>query len=367
MNTRIELCARDVEFLFRPFVHRKLRLPTRIVLAAMSRGLCPGGLPSPELIRSYCERAEAGVGLVMTESLAVSPCATGDPDHPEIYSGPALRRWRLAVRAVHACGSCIAPQLWHTGELRSGGSRNRRPRGLALSPSGVDPVTLLTVSEPMSRARIADVIEAFARAALRTKALGFDAVALHGAHGFLIDQFLWEATNRRQDEYGGSPAGRVRFARELVAAVRKAVGSRFPIILRLSPWKIGHPLAKLAQTPAELADIVQPLAEAGVDIFDCSTQDFARPEFEGSPRGFAGWVKRLTGRPVIAVGGVGFSYAATDRERRRAIQTRMRLLLQLMQAGEFDLIAVGRALLADAEWAAKVRRGDWSDIIPWHR
>ena len=127
------------------------------------------------------------------------------------------------------------------------------------------------------------------------------------------------------------------------------------------------PPPKRPQPPAALADTVHPLAEPGVDISACSPQACARPEFEGSPRGFAGWVKRLTGRPVIAVGGVGFSYAATDRERRRAIQTRMRLLLQLMQAGEFDLIAVGRALLADAEWAAKVRRGDWSDIIPWQR
>lgn len=149
------------------------------------------------------------------------------------------------------------------------------------------------------------LINAFAKAAADAKRLGFDGVELHGAHGYLIDQFFWKETNRRTDEYGGDLTGRTRFASRIIHAVRKAVGSRFPIIFRFSQWKTGHYDAKLAYTPEELEAFLAPLTDAGVDIFDCSTRRFWEPEFEGSRLNLAGWTRKLTGKPTISVGSVG--------------------------------------------------------------
>lgn len=342
MNPRIELCPRDIEFLFSPFRHRKLSLPTRLVLKAENRGLCPGGLPNVDLLRAYRRGVDAGVGLVMTECLAVSPCATNDADAPEFYSGASLRRWRSVVRGVHANGGCMAARLYHAGELRIGGSRRFAGKRQALSPSGIHPITLQAVGEPMSQTRMADITDAFALAARRARALGFDAVAVNGSGGGLIDQFLYAATNRRTDEYGGSSIGRVRFVCKLLTAVRRAVGARTPVILSLSQGLASHEL-RLASTPGELADIVEPLAEAGVDIFECAAAQITQPAFAGSGRSFAGWVHYLTERPVIAAGGVACSQAVSERARAREIRARLRMLLLMLQAGEFDLLAIRSA------------------------
>jgi 2,4-dienoyl-CoA reductase-like NADH-dependent reductase (Old Yellow Enzyme family) len=132
-----------------------------------------------------------------------------------------------------------------------------------------------------------------------------DGVEIHGAHGYLIDQFFWEGSNRRDDEYGGDLAGRSRFAIELIQAVRAAVGPDFPIIFRFSQWKQQDYTARLVQTPQALAAFLQPLSEAGVDIFHCSTRRFWEPEFDGSELNLAGWTRQLTGKPTITVGSVG--------------------------------------------------------------
>lgn len=360
---------RDVETIFRPFVHRKLRLPTRLVMAPMTRSFAPGGIPTPEMAAYYLRRAMNELGLILTEGVIIQdPAASADANCPHFYGGAALRAWKAICQAVHSTPCKIAPQLWHVGMARPLSGDVPYPLYPPIGPSGIDPVTLQRTGETMSRSRIASVIDAFARAAADARALGFDAVEIHGAHGYLIDQFLWEATNLRKDEYGGDLIGRTRFAREVVQAVRKAVGRQFPIIFRLSQWKIGHYDAKLAQSPRELADLLEPLSEAGVDIFDCSTRRFDRPEFTGSGLNLAGWVKRLTGKPTIAVGSVGldreFSAEALRSPAGSAPGTLVRLE-QMMSAGEFDLIAVGRALLADPAWAVKIHYAAEESILPF--
>lgn len=360
---------RDIETIFRPFVHRKLRLPTRLVMAPMTRSFAPGGLPTLEMAAYYLRRAMNELGLIITEGVIIQdPAASADANCPHFYGGGALRAWKLICQAVHSTPCRIAPQLWHVGMARPLAGDIPHPLFPPIGPSGIDPVTLQRTGETMSRSRIASVIDAYAQAASDARKLGFDAVEIHGAHGYLIDQFLWAATNRRTDEYGGDLVGRTRFAREVVQAVRKAVGRRFPIIFRLSQWKIGHYDARLAQDPHELADLLAPLCEAGVDIFDCSTRRFDRPEFTGSGLNLAGWVKRLTGKPTIAVGSVGldreFSAEALRSPAAPAPGTLVRLA-QMMNAGEFDLIAVGRALLADPAWGFKIRHAAESTVIPF--
>lgn len=362
---------RDIEILFRPFVSRKLRLPTRVVMAPMTRSFAPGGEPTAEMAAYYWRRAVHELGLIITEGVIIDdPAASADANCPHFFGGSALRAWKSICRAVHSTPCKIAPQLWHVGMARPVGGDVPFPEFPPIGPSGIDPVTLQRTGETMSRRRIAAVVEAYAQAAADARKLGFDAVEIHGAHGYLIDQFLWAATNKRTDEYGGDLIGRTRFAREVVQAVRKAVGSRFPIIFRLSQWKMGHYDARLAQDPRELADLLQPLCEAGVDIFHCSTRRFDRPEFTGSGLNLAGWVKKLTGRPTIAVGSVGldreFSAEALRTPAASAPGTLARLA-EMMGAGEFDLIAVGRALLADPAWATKIRYSAEDSIIPFSK
>lgn len=368
MHTQLPT-LRDIETLFRPFVHRKLRLPTRLVMAPMTRSFAPGGLPTREMAAYYLRRAVNELGLIITEGVIIEdPAASADVNCPHFYGGAALRAWKMICHAVHRTPCKIAPQLWHVGMARPRSGAVPYPLSPPIGPSGIDPVSLERTGEPMSRSRIAAVIGAYAKAAAAARALGFDAVEIHGAHGYLIDQFLWEATNRRTDEYGGDLIGRTRFAREVVQAVRKVVGRSFPIIFRLSQWKIGHYDARLARDPRELADLLAPLSEAGVDIFDCSTRHFDRAEFTGSSLNLAGWVKRLTGKPTIAVGSVGldreFSAESLRADANSAPGTLVRLA-QMMSAGEFDLIAVGRALLADPAWAVKIHYAAESRITPY--
>lgn len=223
----------------------------------------------------------------------------------------------------------------------------------------------------MSLADIEDVVAAFAAAARTAERIGFDGVELHGAHGYLIDQFLWENTNRRTDAYGGDLRSRSRFAADVVAAVRGEVAPDFPVVLRFSQWKNNHYDARLARDPGELEAILAPLADAGVTAFHASGRRYWQPEFpgSGSDLNIAGWVKKVTGKPVITVGSVGLDGAfepASLTGKSAAVQSIDRLLERLDQ-NEFDLVAVGRALLADPQWADKIRTERWSELVPYSR
>lgn len=182
--------------------------------------------------------------------------------------------------------------------------------------------------------------------------------------GYLIDQFFWAGTNQRADRYNGaSIKERSRFAGEVVAAVRAAVGPDFPIILRLSQWKQQDFAARLAETPALMADWLKPLVDAGADILHCSQRRFWEPEFpdQDGEHGlnFAGWAKKVTGAATISVGSVGLSgdfMGAFAGEGSTIVG--LDRLIQRMERDEFDLIAVGRALIGDPAWVTKVQAGD---------
>jgi 2,4-dienoyl-CoA reductase-like NADH-dependent reductase (Old Yellow Enzyme family) len=223
----------------------------------------------------------------------------------------------------------------------------------------------------MTQQDIDDVVAAFARGAANAKALGFDAVEIHGAHGYLVDQFFWEGTNQRDDAYGGSLEKRSRFALEIIAAVRAAVGPQFPVILRWSQWKQQDYKARLVQTPAEMERLVLPLSEAGVDIFHCSTRRFWEPEFEGSDLNLAGWCKKITGKPSITVGSVGLSAdfipAPGETTFKEAEPASLDEVTRRMNANEFDLVALGRALIANPDWARLVAEGNAESLQPFQK
>ena len=281
-----------------------LRLKNRIVMAPMTRTFSPGNVPNDMVVDYYARRAENEVGLIITEGTPVGhKAANGYANVPFFHGEAALAGWKKVVDAVHAKGGKIAPQLWHVGSVRKEGVEPDE------SVPGYSPSGLFKPGKPngvaMSKEDIAEVVEAFAQAAEDAKSIGFDAVEIHGAHGYLIDQFFWEGTNQRDDEYGGDLVSRTRFAVEIIRAIRERVGADFPIILRFSQWKQQDYEARLADTPEALSSFLKPLVEAGVDIFHCSTRRFWEPEFEGSNLNLAGWTRELTGKPAITVGSVG--------------------------------------------------------------
>lgn len=358
-----------VNALFKPFHMGSLELPTRVVMAPMTRSFSPGGVPNSKVIEYYRRRAAAGVGLIITEGTTVGHKASnGYPAVPQFFGEAALAGWKKVVEAVHAEGGKIVPQLWHVGAVRQ----------LGTEPDGAVPAYGPTeklkdgnvVVHGMSKQDIADVIAAFAQAAKDAKAIGMDGVEIHGAHGYIVDQFFWEGTNRRTDEYGGDLAHRSRFAIELIQAVRAAVGPDYPIIFRYSQWKQQDYTARLVQTAEELGAFLKPLSDAGVDIFHCSTRRFWEPEFEGSELNLAGWTRKLTDKPTITVGSVGLDgeflqfMVDTDKVAKPASLDN---LLKRLNDDEFDLVAVGRALLVDPDWAVKVRDGREEDILPFSR
>ena len=351
----------DTSILFQPFTSPKLDLANRIVMAPMTRNKSPGGVPREANAAYYRRRAEGGVGLILSEGTVVDrPAARNQAAIPHFHGEQALAGWGEVIEAVHDAGGKMGPQIWHVGAAPS---PSKDPdEGPVDSPSGLFAPDRPR-GEPMNEEDIADTVVAFANAAADAQRLGFDTLEIHGAHGYLIDEFFWPGTNNREDRYNGaSIAERSRFGAEIVAAIREGVGPDFPILMRLSQWKQQDYDARLADSPERMEQWLGPLAEAGVDIFHCSQRRFWEPEFPDmdGEKGlnFAGWAKKITGLPTISVGSVGLSndffsaFAGEDSH-----TASLGPLVERMERGEFDLIAVGRALLQDPEWAAKVRDG----------
>lgn len=358
--------AWDVAPLFKPFALKTLSLANRVVMAPMTRRQSPGGVPTGEVVEYYRRRARHGVGLIITEGTAIAhPAAAGSADVPEFHGEAALAGWAKVASAVTEAGGKIMPQLWHVGMDRKPGSEPNATSP-AVGPSGID-LKGAPAGAPLTESEIAGLIDAYAQAAADARRLGFHGIELHGAHGYLIDQFFWGRTNQRADAYGGDLVSRTRFAAEIIKACRSRTAPDFPIILRFSQWKLSDYEAKLATTPDELARFLAPLVDAGADAFHCSTRRFWLPEFEGSELNLAGWTKKLTGRPTITVGSVGFDkeFIGAMRGGAGADKDNVEAAARMVERGDVDLVAVGRALLVDPAWAEKVRDGRVSDLQPF--
>ncbi|MEV4447047.1 MULTISPECIES: NADH:flavin oxidoreductase [Streptomyces] len=355
--------SRAAEILSRPVSLNGLTVPNRIAMAPMTRQFSPGGVPGEDVAGYYARRAAAGVGLIVTEGTYVGHDSAGESDRvPRFHGAEQLAGWTKVADAVHAAGGTIVPQLWHIGMVRKAG-RPPYADAPAVGPSGIRLDGTEGTGKAMTQTDLDEVIAAFAEAAATAERIGFDGVELHGAHGYLLDQFLWAGTNRRTDAYGGDPVARTKFAAEIVAAVRDSVSADFPVLFRYSQWKSDNYDARLAETPEELEAILTPLAAAGVDAFHASTRRYWLPEFDGSDLNLAGWTKKLTGKPTITVGSVGldgdFIKAFMGESSKVASLDN---LLDRLERDEFDLVAVGRALLQDPEWAAKVLDGRLEEL-----
>jgi 2,4-dienoyl-CoA reductase-like NADH-dependent reductase (Old Yellow Enzyme family) len=257
-------------------------------------------------------------------------------------------------------------QLWHEGAMRVA------PDDQTLSPSGRAHAGRVN-GRSATRSELDAIRDGFVASARMAASIGACGVEVHACHGYMLDQFLWRATNDRDDGYGGDDiCERARLPAEIVAGIRAECGENFLISFRFSQWKEVDYTARIAADPAELTALVGLLKSAGADMIHASTRRFWEPEWPGDPRGLAGWVRALSGLPVIAVGSVGINtdimsllIDGTEGEV-RASQS-LAELERRMAAGEFDLVAVGRSLIGDPDWVNKVRDGRFAEIRPFRR
>ncbi len=332
-------------------------------MAPMTRSFSPDGVPTPEVAVYYRKRAEGEVGLILSEGTVIDRVSSSnDRNIPHFYGEQALNGWQNVINNVHEAGGQMGPQIWHMGIMDNHHS-GWVPGSPFEGPSSLNRPGFSN-GKAMTEADIADTIAAFGRAAADAKRLGFDCLEIHGAHGYLVDQFFWSGTNDRTDIYGGKTLPeRSRFAIEVIKEIRRQVGEDFAIIIRLSQWKPADYNYKLAPTAPEMEAWLNPLADAGVDIFHCSQRRFWEPEFEGSDLNFAGWAKKITGKATITVGSVGLTgefLAAFAGE--SSDPASLDELLRRMDRGDFDLVAVGRPLLSDPNWVRKIHEGRTDEL-----
>jgi 2,4-dienoyl-CoA reductase-like NADH-dependent reductase (Old Yellow Enzyme family) len=293
--------------IFTPWSLNRLTLPNRLVRSATWEGLADsGGIPSHDLINLTAELAEGGVGLIITGFTYIHAQGQAMPRQTGIHRDANIGPLTRVSDAVHQAGGRVAMQLVHAGGLANPELIGGRPLG----PSAmVHPASQKEVGE-LSPDQIEEIIDAFAIAAARAKAAEFDAVELHGAHGYLISQFLCPITNQREDQYGGSLENRARFCCQAYQAVRDVVGRAFPVFIKLNS-EDGVPGGV---TREESLQVAVKLAEMGMDAIEVSggtpwagkqrpSRVVKSPEDEGYFLPAAAAIKQAADCGIIAVGG----------------------------------------------------------------
>jgi len=358
--------------LLSPFKLGELTLRNRIAMAPMTREMSPSGIPGDDVRDYYARRAAGGVGLIITEGVATDSVGSFGVNVPRLFGAGTIEAWSRIVDAVHTEGTAIIAQLWHVGAFSPSliGMNNSLPEiARRMSPSGLAAPNM-PFGAAMTEADIEFTLAGFVAAASCAQDAGFDGIEVHGAHGYLPDQFVWAGTNHRDDRYGATSENRARFPTELVKAIREKTGDKFVISYRMSQWKQLDYKARIAAEPEALRALIAPISEAGVDIFHCSTRRFWENEFEGDPRNLAGWVRELTGKPTITVGSVTLDTDFKAAKGKIAAETSVDHIAQLEQGiaqNRYDLVALGRSLLANPDWVNRLATGEFDALRPFDK
>jgi 2,4-dienoyl-CoA reductase-like NADH-dependent reductase (Old Yellow Enzyme family)/thioredoxin reductase len=337
-----------LEHLLSPLKIRNMELANRVVMPPMGTSLAERGGTVGDSLLAYIKRqAKGGAGLIISEVTTVHPTGSVGPNHLGAYDDRFIPGLKKYAAAVHGAGGKTAMQLHHAGRE----SFFLLQKGEAIGPSAIPSVVYRMAPREMTLEDIQEIVDAFGQAARRAREAGFDAVEVHGAHGYLLTQFLSALSNQREDEYGGSLANRARFVIEVLQSVRKSVGDDFPISLRIS----AEEFIKNGYKVEDLQPILPDLVDAGADIIHASLGTHgspggvtsAPPEYEP---GFNVWrakkIKEWVDVPVIAVGRF----------------TNPRLADEVIARGDADMVAFGRQQLADPDFLTKAKEGRGKDI-----
>ncbi|MBW4841135.1 MAG: NADH:flavin oxidoreductase [Paenibacillaceae bacterium] len=337
------------EKLFSKFHLGNLTLSNRTVVAPMTRiSATEDGLATERMARYYANFANGGFGLLISEGTYLDETYSQSYlNQPGIANEAQVESWKKVTHAVHQQGSNIFCQLMYSGALSQGNSYTNE----TIAPSSVKPKTEPALAgtgrtefflpREMTYDDIQAVINSFADSAVRAREAGFDGVEIHGANGYLLDQFLTDYTNQRTDKYGGSIENRVRLMVEVIQAVRKAVGSMFVVGIRVSQTKVNDYHHKWASGEKEAEVIFKSLGKAGVDFIHINEYDATKPAFDDKGSSLAAFAKKYAGVAVIACGHL------EDPSKGETLLSR----------GEADLIALGKGALANPDWIKKMVEG----------
>ena len=338
----------ELKHLLSPITIKNTEIPNRVVMPPMGTGLCnPDGTVNDALLAYMKRQASSGAGLIISEIAAVHPTGLVSPFEIGAYDDKFMPGLKKFAEAAHAGGGKAVMQLHHGGRE----SAYLLKKGEAIGPSAVPSLVYRQEPREMTLADIQEIIASFGTAALRALEAGFDGVEIHGAHGYLLTQFLSAISNERQDEYGGSFTKRARFVIEVLQEVRSKVGEDVPVLLRIS----AEEFIKGGYTVEDVQTIMPDLVAAGADVIHASIGTHGSPGgITSAPpqydTGFNVWrakkLKEAVSVPVIAVGRFNDPQAADE----------------VIASGDADFVAFGRQQLCDPDYLTKARDRRNQDI-----
>ncbi len=333
--------------LFSSFTIKNLALKNRIVMPALASFMIGNdGSITEDTVEHYRRRAGGGPAMVIMEACAISPEGVVSPHQARIYDDRLIEGLSKIAAAMKAEGAVPAVQIHHGGRQTSVKVIGRKP----LAPSALPCPLIRGDVEPLSIDGIGQLVQKFGDAADRAKQAGFEMIEIHGAHGYLVNQFLSPFSNIRDDAYGGDVAGRTRFAREIVEEMRRRVGPAFPLSFKISAEE--H--VENGLTTDSSIEILKILVAAGIDVVQVSAGNDVTPEWISQPMFMekaclvesAARVKKALDIPVMAVGRINDPRTANE----------------IIASEKADLVCIGRGLLADPELPNKARQGRVDEI-----
>jgi len=336
-----------MKHLFTPFQIKNLTLKNRIVLPPLASFLIEkGGAVTDRAVEHYRRRAAGGPAMVIMEACAVSPEGVVSENQARIDSDRLIEGLSRIAAAIRAEGAVPAIQIHHAGRQTSAKVIKRLP----LAPSPLPCPAIRGDVAPLTVGQIQDLIKKFAEAAVRSREAGFELLEIHGAHGYLINQFLSRYSNIREDGYGGDIAGRTRFARDIISEIRNRLGPSFPISFKISAQEF----VPDGLTVEESIDILKLLVTAGIDAVQVSAGNDSTPEWICQPMFMqkaclaesAATIKKALKIPVMAVGRINDPWTADN----------------IIAKGMADLVCIGRGLMADPEMPIKAQEGRFDEI-----
>ena len=333
---------------FEPVKIGKLEIKNRMIVSAMVTNYCtPDGMATEKFIAYHEHKAKGGWGLIITEDYAINPTAGGFVKLPGLWEDAQIESHRKLTTRIHDAGGKIAAQIYHAGRETNSAITGVKP----VAPSALKDPTMSEIPRELTIDEIHTLVEEFGDCAKRAKEAGFDAVEVHGAHGYLVGAFMSPFSNKRFDEYGGTISNRARFAIEIVKDIKKKCGQDYPVIYRMSAVEYVHGGLDIEESKV----ISRLLEEAGVDCIHCSQGVYASTQVIIPPSivpraayvDNASAIKSIVSIPVIAVGRINDIEIAES----------------VLVSGKADMVTMARASLADPDMPNKVQNGLEDEVI----
>ncbi|WP_232685675.1 NADH:flavin oxidoreductase [Halobacterium zhouii] len=355
MPSQPTVVVTDTDILFDSFDLDGLTLDNRVGLAPMTRtSATDDGHATEQMARYYASFARGDFGFLVTEGTHPdTEYSQGYPNQPGLATDAQADAWTQVTDAVHDAGAPIFAQLMHAGALSQGNRYTEETAGPSVvTPKGEQlPIYggegAFPTPKRMTTEEIDDAIEGFAAAAERAVDAGFDGVEVHGANGYLLDQFLTDYTNERDDEYGGSVENRIRLTTEVIEAVQARTPDEFVVGVRLSQTKVNDDEHEWGEGEQQAEVVFEAVSDAGADYVHVTEPDVTAPAFGETGPTLAAYAAEYADAPVIANGNLGDPDAAVD----------------AIEEDDADLVAQGTAALANHDWPARVRDDDSLDAF----